>query len=129
VVDKVRDLQASKFADSGFGSPIFEATVVSNGGKRVEKIQIAKSGDEYIAKRENEPALYVIDATAVTDLQKAAADLKPEKQVSGKPKGPVIESHLVRSSALKISTRCPNSSELPTQRPDPERSRKEAPGG
>ncbi len=79
VVEKVRDLQASKFADSGFGSPMLEAIVTSNGGKRVEKVQISKSGDQYLAKRENEPALYVIDATAISDLQKAAADLKPEK--------------------------------------------------
>ena len=80
VVEKVRDLQASKFADSGFGSPIFGVAVTSNGGKRVEKVEISKNGDQYLAKRKDEPALYEIDATAITDLQKAAADLKPEKR-------------------------------------------------
>jgi len=43
----------------------------------VEKVLIAKNGDRYIAKRENEPALYELSATAITDLQKAAADVKP----------------------------------------------------
>jgi hypothetical protein len=43
----------------------------------VEKVLISKNGDRYIAKRDDEPALYELDATAVTGLQKAAADLKP----------------------------------------------------
>jgi len=77
LVGKLRDLEAGKFPDSGFGQPSIELTVTSNGGKRVERVSIAKSGDAYIAKRANEPALYEISASAVTDLQKAAADLKP----------------------------------------------------
>ena len=82
VLDKLRDLQATKFADSGFGTPVFEADVTSNGGKRIEKVQISKSGDGYIAKRENDPSLYVLDSKAVEDLQKAVSDLKPaESQI------------------------------------------------
>ena len=77
VLDKVRDLQATKFADSGFGNPSIELTVTSNGGKRVEKVSIAKQANDYLAKREGEPALYVLDSKAVEDLQKAAGDLKP----------------------------------------------------
>jgi hypothetical protein len=75
-VDKVRDLSASKFADSGFSTPVVDLTVTSNDGKRVEKVLISKAGDQYLAKRENEPALYELTATAVSDLQKAAADVK-----------------------------------------------------
>jgi hypothetical protein len=82
VLDKVRDLQATKFADSGFGAPVVDMTVTSNSGKRVEKVAISKSGNDYIAKRENEPALYVLDAKAVEDLQKATADLKPAPAAS-----------------------------------------------
>jgi hypothetical protein len=77
LIDKIRELSASKFVDSGFTSPAIEVTVTSNDGKRVEKILIAKSGDNYIAKRENEPALYQLDSSSVSDLQKAAADGKP----------------------------------------------------
>jgi hypothetical protein len=43
----------------------------------VEKLRISKNGDRYIAQRENEPALYELDASAVTDLQKAASEMKP----------------------------------------------------
>jgi hypothetical protein len=77
LIDKIRELSASKFLDSGFTTPAIEVTVTSNDGKRVEKILIAKSGDNYIAKRENEPALYQLDSSPVSDLQKAAADVKP----------------------------------------------------
>jgi hypothetical protein len=77
LIDKIRELSASKFVDSGFTSPIVEVSVTSNDGKRVEKVSIAKSGDTYIATRENEPALYQLDSASVTDLQKLAADLKP----------------------------------------------------
>src|SRR5712664_4073861 len=77
LIDKIRELSASKFVDSGFMSPDIELFVTSNDGKRVEKVLIAKSGDNYIAKRENDFALYRLDSSSVTDLQKLAADVKP----------------------------------------------------
>jgi hypothetical protein len=76
-VDKVRELSASKFVDSGFSTAALDVSVTSNNGKRVERVLISKTGDKYIAKRENEPSLYELDSTAVSDLQKAAADIKP----------------------------------------------------
>jgi len=84
VVDKVRDCEASKFADSGFGTPAIDISVTSNAGKRVEKVSIAKQGSDYLAKRENEPALYVLDAAKVQDLEKAAGELKPAEQKQAK---------------------------------------------
>lgn len=75
--EKVRDLSASKFADTGFTTASMELTATSNGGKTVEKVLISQNGDSYIAKRENEPALYELDASAVKDMEKAAADMKP----------------------------------------------------
>ncbi len=77
LIDKIRELSASKFVDSGFTSPSIEVTVTSNEGKRVEKVLISKSGDNYIAKRADEPALYQLDSSSVSDLQKVAADVKP----------------------------------------------------
>jgi Domain of unknown function (DUF4340) len=77
LVDDIRDLSATKFVDSGFTTPMLDLTATSNDGKRVEKVLIAKTGDTYIAKRENEPALYSLDSKSVEDLQKAAGDLKP----------------------------------------------------
>jgi hypothetical protein len=77
LIDKIRELSASKFVDTGFTVPTLEVTVTSNDGKRVEKVLISKSGDNYIAKRDNEPALYQLDSSSVADLQKVAADVKP----------------------------------------------------
>jgi len=77
LVDKLRDLTATKFLDTdGGGSPVLELMVSSNGGKRIEKVSITKQGDAYFAKRENEPSIYVLDAKAVEDLQKAANEVK-----------------------------------------------------
>jgi Domain of unknown function (DUF4340) len=74
---KLRALTADRFADAGFMHSEIEAIVTSNDGKRVEKVQIAKSGDSYIAKRENEPSLYQLNSTVVDDLVNAAKEVKP----------------------------------------------------
>jgi hypothetical protein len=85
-VEKVRDLAASKFADSGFTPPAIEVTVTSNSGKTVEKVLIVKVGDHFVAKRDGEPALYQLDPVVVTGLEKAAEDMKPA--VEPKPEAP-----------------------------------------
>jgi hypothetical protein len=77
LISRLRDLTASKFVDSGFANPAVEAVVTSDDGKRVEKVLISKSGSSYIARRENEPALYQLDASSVDELQKAADQIKP----------------------------------------------------
>src|SRR5580700_3364523 len=65
-VDKLRDLAANKFIDTGtLGAPTIDITVVS---KMTEKMSIAKQGADYIAQRENETALYQLDAKTVGDL-------------------------------------------------------------
>jgi hypothetical protein len=84
-LERVRDLSASKFVDSGFTTPVMQLTVTPGGGKGVEKVLISKNGDRYIAKRENEPALYELDASAVKDLQSAAAALKPAPEPKPAP--------------------------------------------
>jgi Domain of unknown function (DUF4340) len=85
-VKKVRDLSASKFVDSGFGTVAVELTAGSNGGKTIEKVSIAKDGDHYVAKRDGEPALYQLDPAVISGLQLAAQDLKPA--VEPKPEAP-----------------------------------------
>jgi len=75
-IDKLRDLSASKFADSGAGDPVFDVTVTSNDNKRVEKVTIRKQGSQYFAQRENEPSIYELESGAVDALLKAAADVK-----------------------------------------------------
>jgi Domain of unknown function (DUF4340) len=76
-LDKLRDVSASKFVDSGFAAPTAELTVTSNDGKRVEKVVLSKQGNDYVAKRDTEPALYQVDGKTVDELEKAAADVKP----------------------------------------------------
>jgi len=76
LIDKLRDLAATKFADQSAGDPVFEATVTSNSGKKVEKVTIRKQGSQYFAQREGEPSIYELDAKAVEDLERAAADVK-----------------------------------------------------
>jgi hypothetical protein len=56
--------------------------VVSNGGKRTEKVEIAAAGASFIARRDGESSLYELDANAVKDLRQAAGDIReaqPEK--------------------------------------------------
>jgi len=77
VVDKLRDLASTKFLDTGGGTPVVDITVTSNSGKRVEKVSITKQGDQYFAKRENEPSIYEVDGKTVEDLQKSASEVKP----------------------------------------------------
>ncbi|MCU1270316.1 MAG: hypothetical protein JWN74_1610 [Acidobacteriaceae bacterium] len=77
VISDLRDLTASSFPATGFSNPAIEAIVTSDDGKRTERILIAKSGDHYIAQRDNEPALYQLDSSAVDPLLKAADELRP----------------------------------------------------
>jgi hypothetical protein len=78
LVAKLRELAASKFAESGFSNPSIELTVTSDDGKRIERVFIAKSGDSYVAKRENEAAtLYQLEANSVEPLEQAAEQIQP----------------------------------------------------
>ena len=62
LIDKLRDLSATKFVDTGFTTPVIEMTVVSDQGKRTEKVQIAPAGKDFLARREGDPTLYQLDA-------------------------------------------------------------------
>ena len=73
----IRTLTATKFATTGFSGPELSIVVTSTDGKRVGKVEIAKSRGGYLAKRADGPALFVLDAKAVEDIQKAAGGLKP----------------------------------------------------
>ncbi len=76
LVDKLRDLAATAFVDTGFTSPTVEIVVTSSDGKRVEKVGFSKAPAGYVARRENEPALYLVDAKAVDDTLKSIGDIK-----------------------------------------------------
>jgi hypothetical protein len=77
LIDKLRDLQATSLTDSGFTTSALDISVVSNGGKRTEKVQFSKGATTWFAKRENEPTVYATDNKKVEDIRSAAADVKP----------------------------------------------------
>ncbi len=83
-IDKLRDLSATKFVTGGFTTPAVTISVTSNDGKRNEKAEFAKTSDAYIARRENEPALYQLDAKSVNDILEANNAIKPAASSSKK---------------------------------------------
>ena len=79
LVDKLRDLAATKFVETGFGVAQVEIAVTSMDGKRTERVMIAPGiGGKFIAKREGEAAMYEIDGSTVAELRGVAADAKEE---------------------------------------------------
>ncbi len=73
LIDKLRDLSATKFVDSGYSTPSLELTVVSNEGKRTEKVSICDNG---VAKRDGDASFYQLDPNAVKDVRSAAGEVK-----------------------------------------------------
>jgi hypothetical protein len=76
IIGKLRDLQASEFADSGFGAAALQVTITSEDGKRTEKVSLSKSAKNTLARREGESSLYVLNANSIEDIQKLLSDLK-----------------------------------------------------
>jgi len=77
VVDKLRDLAATKFPETGGGDAYLILAVTSGEGKKIEKINVTKKGDNFFAVREGEPGVYQVDGKSIDDIQKAAASVKP----------------------------------------------------
>jgi len=86
VIDKLRDLSSTKYLETGAGEPVMELAVTSGDGKRNEKVTIMKQGATFIAKRENEPSVYELDAKAVEELQKTASGVKAAPPADTKKK-------------------------------------------
>ena len=86
LIDKLRDLAATKFAEKGGGDPVLAVSVVSNSGKRNEKVSISRQGTQYFAQRDGEPSIYELDSKVVEDLQKAASEVKEAPPESPKKK-------------------------------------------
>jgi hypothetical protein len=76
VIDKLRDLSAAKFIDKMAGTQTMTVGVTSGENHRHEKVTINKDGDMYDAQRDGEPAVYVIDAKTMDDLQKSISGIK-----------------------------------------------------
>jgi len=70
LVDRLRELTATKFAASAAGAPLAEYTA----GK--EKVIVNKLGDIFYARRANEPEVYVLDGKTVSEIKDLAAAAK-----------------------------------------------------
>jgi len=77
LIDKLRELSATQFAAGGFTTASAAITVVSNEGKRTEKVEFTKTADGYLARRGAEPGLYQLDAKSVNDILEASNKVKP----------------------------------------------------
>jgi hypothetical protein len=84
VIDKLRDLSASKFAAKLEGTLSLSLVVTSGDTHKVEKVIMNKAGADYDAEREGDPAVYVVDAASYGDLQKAIAGIKTVQPSSNK---------------------------------------------
>lgn len=76
-VDKLRDLSATSFEESGGGSPAVEIKLTAKEGKLVDHILISPVGIGAHAVRQGEPAVYVLGPGTIEDLKKSVADIKP----------------------------------------------------
>lgn len=86
LIDKLRDLTATGFADKTAGEAFVALSATSSDGKKAERVSVTKQGDAYYATREGEPAIYKLDPKAVDDVQKAAAAVKPFTAPKASPK-------------------------------------------
>jgi hypothetical protein len=77
VIARIRDLDGTSFVATGADKKDVEFTITAANGKRMEHVELTKSGKDYIGRRDNRPALYVVSDTLIADLQKYINDIKP----------------------------------------------------
>jgi hypothetical protein len=84
-IDRLRDLSAAKFVEGGFTTPVVTLTVVSNQGKRREKVEIsaAAGGGNFVARRGGDASFYELEPGVMKELRQAMGDVReaqPEKK-------------------------------------------------
>jgi hypothetical protein len=77
LVSALRDLAATKFVTGGFTNPDIDITVTWGGGKKTDHVQIQKTQDGGIAKRDDGPSLYQLDSVTLNELTNAVKGVKP----------------------------------------------------
>jgi hypothetical protein len=76
LVDKLRDLTATRIDDTKPGPSDTEITVVSDTGARTETIFISPAGSDFLARRDKESVSYRLDASAVSGVRDAVGGVK-----------------------------------------------------
>ncbi len=77
VIDRLREMTATGFADSGFTTPVLEIRVTAKEGKLVDHLQFSRGAADYFAVRLNEPSVYKLTAATVDDVLSAAGAIRP----------------------------------------------------
>lgn len=75
LIDKLRDVSASKLVDTGFTTPTIEIGVVA--GKFNEKVQISTNNGMFFAHRDGDMTTYQVEPTTIADLRSAANGIQP----------------------------------------------------
>ena len=75
LIDKLRDLTATKILESGFTTPTIEITVTSTTANATRRFRSRKDPTPLRQTRIAEPT-YELDTKAVEEFQRAAADVK-----------------------------------------------------
>ena len=83
LIDKLRDMKAIAFSDKGSGEQAMQITVISNAGKRTEKVTLLKGAKLY-AQREGEPVYYELNLDDLFGIQKAVGDIKEAAPIPAK---------------------------------------------
>ncbi len=76
VIDKLRDLAATKFSEKMGGTKALTVAITAGDNHHHEQVTINKDGDAYDAQRADDPSVYILDAKSVDDLQKAISEIK-----------------------------------------------------
>jgi len=87
-IDRLRDLSAAAFEDKGFTTPAITLTVISNDGKRTEKVEISQAagGMHFLARREGDSSLYQLGTDTVQQLRQAVSDVREAQAAKDKSK-------------------------------------------
>jgi hypothetical protein len=77
-IDRLRDLTTSTFVDKGFTTPVLTISVISNNGKRTEKLEISQAAgaQHFVARREGDTSLYELGADTVKELRQAVGEVR-----------------------------------------------------
>jgi hypothetical protein len=76
LIDKLRELAATRMDDAVMTTSEIEITVVSKDGQRTETITLRPTGADYLARRGNEPGIYRIDGSTITGLRQAVTGIQ-----------------------------------------------------
>jgi hypothetical protein len=76
VIDKIREVTARDFTETGFDKPTVEMAVTWDGGKRTDRVSFQRLPTGALAKREGEPTIYILDPGPLNEVMKAASEVK-----------------------------------------------------